>query len=69
MKILSETDEKVVNMEVEFTDEETEILLNYAHEHMSEEKRVELMMEWALIEILKETIEQKSDEEPETDEE
>lgn len=56
MKILSENEATVVNMDCEFTDIERVILLEYADKNMSDEVREELMVEWSMIEILKEQV-------------
>lgn len=53
MKILNETDSKVVNMECDFTEEECQMLVKYADDNMPDERLDELKIEWAFIEILK----------------
>ncbi len=56
MNILTEKESVVVNLEIEYTDEEVDILLKYAHDHMSEDDKQGLLMEWSLIEIIKDSI-------------
>ena len=59
MEILSETEENVVRMQCEFTETERQVLLDYSDKNMSQETREELLIEWAMIEILKEEVNSK----------
>lgn len=65
MKILSEKDETIVNMEVDFTEKEYNLMLNYAQDNMSTEELDRLMIEWSLIDIIKKDLIGKEKEFPE----
>lgn len=53
MKILSEKKEIFVKMEVEILNKEKKMLLTYAIDNMSTIEYKNLLIEWALIDILK----------------
>lgn len=53
MKILSETEKKVVDMEFDMTDEEMALLVNYAMNNIGKEEMDKLLINWALLDILK----------------
>lgn len=53
MKILSETEAKVVNVECEFSAEERGMLFEHALNNIPREDAKNLLVEWAFIDILK----------------
>ncbi len=58
MKILSETPVDYVNMEVDLTEKERSTFLEYARNSMDVEEIDELLIEWAIVDILKKSVEE-----------
>lgn len=61
MEILSETEKAVVDMEFDLTEKEYETLLNHANDNMPDKELERLMIEWALVDMLKNTVEEKTE--------
>lgn len=53
LKILKETPEKWVRLDVEMSETLINILLTYADEMMSEEERKDLYLNWAFLDIVR----------------
>ena len=47
-----ETDKKSANLDIEMTNEEYENLFHYGISNISDKKRKELIVEWAILNIL-----------------
>ena len=56
MEILSEKTSKVVNMQVEFADEEYDLLYHYAKDNIPTQKLNDLLISWAVSDILRKHI-------------
>lgn len=61
MKIVSEKDVKMVDLDIDFEEEEIEMMLEYADDFMPIEELNRLKIEWALIEIIKKAVEEKAE--------
>lgn len=61
MKIVSEKDVKMVDLDIDFKEEEIEMMLEYADDFMPIEELNRLKIEWALIEIIKKAVEEKAE--------
>ena len=59
MKILNETNEKVVKMETEFDIEEFDILIDYFNSHCPKRVQDEIKINWAVINILEQAMEKE----------
>ena len=59
MEILSEKEETFVNLEVTFSEEEYNLLLNYALDNLPNKKVKELLIDWAFRTILQKQIEEE----------
>ena len=57
MEILSEKEEKFVRWELDLSKDEEKLLISYATDNMPKETKRNILMEWALIELLKKYIE------------
>lgn len=57
MKILSEKETTVVDMDCEWEDEEIQILLEYADKNMPEEELVKSKMSWAFAKLIEKHLE------------
>ena len=57
MEILNDVEEKVHRMEIDLDDDERRLLSNYTIDNISEEDYEELLIEWAVISILKKAVE------------
>jgi len=56
MEILSEKTKKVVNMECEFEDKEYDLLYHYAKDNIPTQKLNDLLISWAVSDILRKHI-------------
>ena len=56
MKILKETPLEQVKLDVDMTDAEHNMLLNYGRSKMTLEQLDDLIIEWAFVDIIKNTI-------------
>ena len=56
MLVLSDKEETIHKMEMELDDDERRLLSNYATDTISEDEYEELMIEWAIIDILKKEV-------------
>lgn len=52
MKIIKETNASIVNLDCEFSDDEITTLLNYAINNIPRETCINLLLEWAFVNIL-----------------
>jgi hypothetical protein len=58
MKIVKETPMPFVNLDCEFSQDEQDTLIAYAIKNMSKETLINLLLEWAFINILKKQIDE-----------
>ncbi len=56
LKILKETEEKWVRMDVEMSDSLINMLIAYADREMSAEERKNLFLNWAFLDIIRKAI-------------
>ena len=56
MKILSDTEEVIHKMEMDLDDSERNLLCNHTIDTISEEDYENLLIEWAVIDILKQAL-------------
>ncbi|HSH24689.1 MAG TPA: hypothetical protein VLA13_04040 [Massilibacterium sp.] len=56
MEILSEKEEKVYNYQLEMTDHERHLLFEYASDNIPTEELDQLLIEWAILDLLKNNI-------------
>lgn len=67
MKFLNDGVEKVmVDFEVDMDNRERTILFEYARDNMSEDEFENMMVNWAMIDILQKEIDRKTSETPDT---
>jgi hypothetical protein len=53
IKILSEKEEKFINLEVDMSDEVREALLEYADQYMTTKEDQDIRVNWAFVDIIK----------------
>jgi len=56
MEILNEVEEKIVKWDVDFEPTEKQFLMNYSLENMPREVMHNFLIEWALVSILKKSV-------------
>lgn len=60
MKILSENETTVVDMQCDFEEEEFKLLIKYADDNMTEDDLLNMKLNWSFIEILKNMVNEES---------
>lgn len=56
MKFIEEKEEKVHKMSFDITEEERNFLLNYGMDNISKEEMDEILLEWAMLDIIKKSV-------------